>query len=87
MQPGHLVFLITGPIRYFISTIRRQQLIAQQHYDYMEKLKAGELSTVSQKQKLLAVYAEELSDRRRRWDNLRVSVVAGAGFEPAAFRL
>jgi hypothetical protein len=37
--------------------------------------------------KLLDAYAEELSMKRLEWQNIQVSLVAGAGFEPAAFRL
>ncbi|MCF6368138.1 hypothetical protein [Rhizobium halophilum] len=48
---------------------------------------AGELDTELKKQKLLEAYAEELEAKRKDWKNLQVSVVAGAGFEPAAFRL
>ena len=60
---------------------------ALQRHDYLEKLRAGELQTEAQKQKLLDTYAEELSVKRLEWQNIQVSVVAGAGFEPAAFRL
>ncbi len=44
---------------------------------------ARDLST----QKLLDQYGEELERNLPEWANLQVSVVAGAGFEPAAFRL
>ena len=37
--------------------------------------------------KLLDSYEEELRRKYPEWANLQVSVVAGAGFEPAAFRL
>ncbi|MFD1328001.1 hypothetical protein [Mycoplana ramosa] len=56
------------------------------HY-YLEKLRAGELDTEQKRKKLLDASAEELSMKRLEWANIQVSVVAGAGFEPAAFRL
>ncbi|TAY09401.1 hypothetical protein ELH92_27515 (plasmid) [Rhizobium ruizarguesonis] len=37
------------------------------------------------KKKLLDACAEELSVKRLEWQNIQVSVVAGAGFEPAAW--
>ncbi len=57
------------------------------HHDYLEKLRAGELDGEAKRKKLLDAYAEELSMNRLEWQNIQVSVVAGAGFEPAAFRL
>jgi hypothetical protein len=45
------------------------------------------IDTEHKKKKLLEAYAEELSVKRLEWSNIQVSVVAGAGFEPAAFRL
>ncbi|MGZ2485118.1 hypothetical protein ACVITL_003641 [Rhizobium pisi] len=55
--------------------------------DYLEKRRAGELDTEQKQKKLLDAYAEELSIRRLEWKNIQVYLVAGAGFEPAAFRL
>jgi hypothetical protein len=56
-------------------------------HDYLERHDAGELDTEQERKKLLEAYAEELSVKRLEWSNLQVSLVAGAGFEPAAFRL
>ena len=56
-------------------------------YNYLEKLRAGELDTEQKRKKLLDAYAEELCVKRLEWQQIQVSVVAGAGFEPAAFRL
>ena len=64
-----------------------KQFEALARHDYLEKLRAGELDTGHKKKKLLDAYAEELSVKRLEWQNIQVSVVAGAGFEPAAFRL
>jgi DNA invertase Pin-like site-specific DNA recombinase len=69
------------------TTILEKQFTALKHHDYMAKLHSGEVSTEAQKRKLLDAYAEELCVRRLEWSNIQVSVVAGAGFEPAAFRL
>ncbi|MBU0831160.1 MAG: recombinase family protein [Alphaproteobacteria bacterium] len=55
--------------------------------DVLARQLSGELDTEDKKQKLLAGYAEELSRKRLEWQQIQVSVVAGAGFEPAAFRL
>nr|KDP76424.1 hypothetical protein FA04_30610 [Ensifer adhaerens] len=56
-------------------------------HEYLERLRAGEIDTEQKQKKLLDAYAEELSLKRLEWQNIQVSVVAGAGFEPAAFRL
>ena len=41
----------------------------------------------AKKNKLIEAYMDELSRKLPEWENLQVSLVAGAGFEPAAFRL
>ncbi|MGY5811704.1 recombinase family protein [Rhizobium sp. LEGMi198b] len=69
------------------ATILEKQFKALKQHDYLEKLRAGELDTEQKQKKLLDAYAEELSVKRLEWANIQVSVVAGAGFEPAAFRL
>ena len=51
------------------------------------KVTSGELDTDAKRQKLLEAYSEELLMKFPEWENLQVSLVAGAGFEPAAFRL
>ena len=56
-------------------------------HEYLERLRAGEIDTEQKQKKLLDAYAEELSLKRLEWQNIQVSVVAGAGFEPATFRL
>ncbi|GGG20839.1 hypothetical protein GCM10010924_57820 [Rhizobium wenxiniae] len=69
------------------ATIMEKQFEAMKRRDYLEKLRAGELDEEAKRKKLLEAYAEELSVKRLEWQNIQVSVVAGAGFEPAAFRL
>ena len=61
---------------------------ALKQHDHQEKLRAGELDGEAKRKKLLDAYAEELSTKRLEWANCGVDIlVAGAGFEPAAFRL
>lgn len=60
------------------ATIMEKQFEALQRHDYLEKRRAGELETEAQKQKLLDAYAEDLSVKRLEWQNIQVSVVAGA---------
>ncbi|MGO7472557.1 hypothetical protein ACCT24_37195 [Rhizobium ruizarguesonis] len=67
--------------------VLEQQFPAAAQNDLMAKIASGEIDTEAKKQKLLEAYAEELKSKYPEWANLRVSVVAGAGFEPAAFRL
>ena len=64
-----------------------QQFLAAAQNDFVARLASGELDTAAQRKKLLDAYMEELSRKYGEWENLRVSLVAGAGFEPAAFRL
>ena len=69
------------------ATIMEKQLITLHHHQYLEAEDAGLLDTETKRKKLFSDFAEELEDRRQQWRNLQVSLVAGAGFEPAAFRL
>ena len=66
---------------------RTPVLIAAAQNDLMTRMASGEIDTEDKKQKLLAAYAEELSRKLPEWEHLQVTLVAGAGFEPAAFRL
>ena len=54
---------------------------------YHALMHEGVLDTEPKRKKFLALCAEELEGKRREWKDLQVSVVAGAGFEPATFRL
>ena len=63
------------------------RLISEIHEDFMDRIEAGELDSEEKKEMMLDIYREELLERFPEWENLQMSVVAGAGFEPAAFRL
>ncbi len=65
----------------------KSRFISEIHEDFVERLEAGELDSEEKKEILLDIYREELLERFPEWENLQMSVVAGAGFEPAAFRL
>ena len=69
------------------TTILEERFKLRKRHDYLTRVETGELDTEQKQKKLLDAYAEELSVKRLEWANLQVSVVAGAGFEPAAFRL
>lgn len=60
------------------ATILEKQFEALKQHDYVEKLRDGELDTEQRQKKLLDAYAEELSVKRLEWQNIQVSVVAGA---------
>ena len=92
--PGHqpATLQVHGSIANIMASMEvldlmEQQFLAAAQNDFMSRLASGELDTEAKKQKLLDAYAEELLRKYGEWENLRVSVVAGAGFEPAAFRL
>ena len=70
-----------------VLDLMEQQFLAAAQNDFVARLASGELDTAAQRKKLLDAYMEELSRKYGEWENLRVSLVAGAGFEPAAFRL
>jgi DNA invertase Pin-like site-specific DNA recombinase len=69
------------------ATIVEQQFKYRKNAEFSEKIDAGILNTDQKQKEFLDAVTEELSIRREEWRNLQVSVVAGAGFEPAAFRL
>ncbi|EMS97448.1 recombinase [Agrobacterium tumefaciens str. Cherry 2E-2-2] len=60
------------------AAILEKQFEALKQHDYLEKLRAGELDTEQKRKKLLDAYAEEISVTRLEWQNIQVSVVAGA---------
>jgi hypothetical protein len=64
-----------------------QHFIAASGNDLMAGIASGEIDTEAKRKKLLDRYGEELKYKCPEWSNLQVSLVAGAGFEPAAFRL
>ncbi len=53
----------------------------------MARLVAAEIDKRKKRKKLLDRYGEELQSKYLKCSNLHVLLVAGAGFEPAAFRL
>ena len=70
-----------------VIDVMQQQFVAAAQNDLLARIASGEIDTETKRKKLLEAYAEELLVRFPEWENLQVSVVAGAGFEPAAFRL
>ena len=70
-----------------VIDVLQQQFFAAAQNDLMTRLASGEIVTEAKKDKLIDAYIDELSRKLPEWENLQVSVVAGAGFEPAAFRL
>ncbi len=94
LRPGHeqASLQVHGQIASILAameatTIMEKQLITLHRHQYLEAEDAGLLDTEHKQKELLSAFAEELDVRRQQWRNLQVSVVAGAGFEPAAFRL
>ncbi len=92
--PGHqpAALQVHGDIANIMASmdvidILQQQFVAAAQNDFMARIASGEIDTEAKKEKLLEAYSEELLRRFPEWVNLQVSVVAGAGFEPAAFRL
>ena len=92
--PGHqpAALQVHGSIANIMASMEAldmlgQQFLAAAQNDFMARMASGELDTENKRKKLLEAYAEELLRTYPEWENLQVSVVAGAGFEPAAFRL
>ncbi len=69
-----------------IKAMEAEFKTAQEH-QYHALMHEGVLDTEPKRKKFLSLCAEELEGKRREWQDLQVSVVAGAGFEPATFRL
>lgn len=83
--PGHqpASLQLHGDIANIIASmdvidILQQQFIAAAQNDLMTRIASGEIDTQAKKQKLLAGYAEELSRKRLKWQEIQVSLVAGA---------
>ena len=70
-----------------VIDVVQHQLMAAAQNDLLPRIASGEIVTEQKRKKLLSEYAEELLKKFPEWENLQVSVVAWAGFEPAAFRL
>ena len=62
--------------------------LAERHKnEYARRVRAGELNNQSEKLAYFERFRAVLTEAEADWKLLQVSVVAGAGFEPAAFRL
>ncbi|MBW9075774.1 recombinase family protein [Agrobacterium deltaense] len=92
--PGHqpAALQVHGDIANIMASMdvidmMQHQFAAAAQNDLMSRIASGEIDTEHKKKKLLEAYAEELLRKFPEWENLQLSVVAGAGFEPAAFRL
>ena len=70
-----------------VIDVLQQQFFTAAQNDLMTRMASGEIDTEAKKNKLIEAYIDALSRKLPEWENLQVSVVAGAGFEPAAFRL
>ena len=64
-----------------------RELREQHSAEFVRKRAAGEFKTVQEKVRYLNRCQAILAEKEADWLRLQVSVVAGAGFEPAAFRL
>ena len=70
-----------------LPALMEQQFLAAAGNDLMARIASVEIDTEAKRTTLLEPYDEELERKYLEWENLQVSLVAGAGFEPAAFRL
>ncbi len=62
--------------------------LTQQHRnEFARRVRAGEFNNQSEMVAYLERCRAVLAEAEAEWKLLQVSVVAGAGFEPAAFRL
>ena len=80
-QPASLQ--VHGDIAHIMASmdaidVMQQQFFAAAENDLMTRMASGEIDTEAKKQKLLAGYAEELSRKRVEWQQIQVSLVAGA---------
>jgi hypothetical protein len=101
--PGHqpTSLQVHGDIAHIMASmdvidVLQQQFFTAAQNDLMTRMASGEIDTEDKKQKLLAGYAEELSRKRLEWQQIQVSVVAGARFNdwhkrvvlrPSSFRI
>ena len=92
--PGHqrASLHVHGDIAHIMASmdvidVLQQQLFAAAQNDLMARMASCELDTEDKRKKLLSDYVEELRSGWCDWSNLQDILVAGAGFEPAAFRL
>jgi hypothetical protein len=64
-----------------------RELRSEQSAEFDRRRSAGEFKSLADKTKFLRRCEALLAERGQEWMLLQMSVVAGAGFEPAAFRL
>ncbi|NTA50729.1 hypothetical protein G6L34_21680 [Agrobacterium tumefaciens] len=64
-----------------VLDLMEQQFITAAQNDLMARIASGEIDTEQKRKKLLDSYEEELRRKYPEWENLQVSVVAGAGFD------
>lgn len=83
--PGHqpASLQVHGDIAHIMASmdvidILQQQFIAAAQNDLMTRLASGEIDTEAKKNKLIEAYIDELSRKLPEWENLQVSLVAGA---------
>ncbi len=81
---GHLAAIIAAQEAWREAS---KELQAKHAAEFVAKRKAGQLKTLDQKVAYLNRCQSILAEKEVEWMGLQVSVVAGAGFEPAAFRL
>jgi hypothetical protein len=83
---------ITGRLASILASMAAWQeysaaLRKQHHAEFVRRRKAPEFRSQEEKLEYLNRFQSVLKERETEWKVLQVSVVAGAGFEPAAFRL
>ena len=61
-----------------VLDVLQQQFFAAAQNELLARMASGEIDTEDKKQKLLAGYAEELSRKRVEWQEIQVTLVAGA---------
>ncbi|CCF20813.1 protein of unknown function [Pseudorhizobium banfieldiae] len=81
---GHLAAILAAQEAWREAS---RELREQHSAGFVRKRAAGEFKTVQEKVKYLNRCQALLAEKEAEWVRLQVSLVAGAGFEPAAFRL
>ncbi|WP_049768473.1 recombinase family protein [Brucella anthropi] len=54
------------------------RFMSEVHEDFMERVEAGDIDSEEKKEMMLDIYREEFLERLPEWENLQMSVVAGA---------
>ncbi|MFN3133929.1 recombinase family protein [Roseibium sp.] len=84
--------MIHGPLATILATLEawqkeEERLTETYKQEYLERCEAGELKTDAEEAAFIERVNAELESKRRSFERLQVSVVAGVGFEPTTFRL